>query len=419
MFNVNLISSRNSIDKSKDDFINSLYTVDYNTFYRAYVVDNNDLSGQGKVKIRIPAIHKFSKDNPGFVNNNSLPWASPAIFNSAGNDSGSYLIPNNGDVVYVAFEGGNADLPIYFGGVISKKGNNEKKISSYDINNNQVYTYNDDDMIKDIVHGTERVIYKSLKGATILVDDYDGEEKLKILDQSGQMIIMENFEGNLGRRGNDTGLSSRSKITITNNQGDKITLKNDKIYMQSNTISIETKSIDKPGIDRNFLPESELLDIINKELVVEYNDKTDSNAIVYTSILDEIIGAPQYLAENKTAIRKAIELTNEINGTIISKEEQTKFGKYMVEYADGITVNINNEEFNYEEIKIKYILNTYLNGAFKETFIREITKGDLISEDILPEYENYILKRSMCCLPEIIENNYQVVKAYYVNQEVV
>ena len=112
-------------------------------------------------------------------------------------------------------------------------------------------------------------------------------------------------------------------------------------------------------------------------------------------------------------------MTNEINGTIISKEEQTKFGKYMVEYADGITVNINNEEFNYEEIKIKYILNTYLNGAFKETFIREITKGDLISEDILPEYENYVLKRSACCLPEIIENNYQVVKAYYVNQEVV
>lgn len=286
MFNTNLI---NNINTNQNNFLEELYKIEYNAFYRAYVIDNNDVNNLGRVKIRIPAIHKFEPTNPGYVSNDALPWASPANFN-AGHDSGSYLVPNIGDMVFVTFEYDSPNLPIYFGGIITKSGENEKYIASTNINNNKKYLHNDNDLIKDIKHGTERVIYKSLKGATIIIDDYDGEELLKIIDQAGQTITMENYGNSLGRREDNLGLSDKSKITITNNIGDKITLKNGKTYIQSKSLIIESSELDMPGLNRDFSREAAIADEINGEIVVEYNSETDSNAETYRKIIDNIIG---------------------------------------------------------------------------------------------------------------------------------
>lgn len=339
MFNTSLISNKIS-DSSKDNLLDKLYNVNYNAFYRAYVVDNNDSSNLGRVKIRIPALHRFKPSNPGYVASDALPWASPAIF-PAGNDSGSYLIPNIGDMVFVTFEYDSPSSPIYFGGIITKAGTSEKSISSNNINNNQKYTYEDNDLIKDIKHGTERVIYKSLKGATILVDDYDGEETLKIIDQSGQTILLENYGNKLDRRGSDLGTSDKSKITITNNVGDKITLKNGKTYIQSNSLVIESTSIDVPGINRDFAEEASIADDIIGTSIVEYDSSTDSNAIVYQKSVDEILGYGN--AVNKNIIDEAIRLTEKINNEIITNAKQTDYSDNMVAQSTMMTEEIKGE----------------------------------------------------------------------------
>ena len=49
---------------------------------------------------------------------------------------------------------------------------------------------------------------------------------------------MENYGNSLGRREDNLGLSDKPKITITNNVGDKITLKNGKTYIQSKSFTI-------------------------------------------------------------------------------------------------------------------------------------------------------------------------------------
>lgn len=74
--------------------------------YRAVVVNNNDPTKQGKLKIRCEAIHGSS---PCEV------WAWP-IAPWASKSCGLWIIPDVGDSVYVVFDHGRADAPLWFGG---------------------------------------------------------------------------------------------------------------------------------------------------------------------------------------------------------------------------------------------------------------------------------------------------------------
>lgn len=250
MFNSTFISNLKA-NEEFDNLLKEIDEVDYTAFYRGYVVNNKDPEGLGRVRIRIPQIYGSDGSNSNhFVPSYAIPWAYPACM-PLGNDSGSYLIPNVGDIVYVTFEGGNKNMPIYFGGVLTKR-RADKFVGSNGINNNQVYKTHEQDKNTDIVHGTERVIYKSLKGATILVDDYDGNEYIKIIDQSGQSIIMENTGGkNLTRRGNKLGKNPESQIVITNNYGDSISIKKGRIHIKSENVFIETDNFKQIGISNS------------------------------------------------------------------------------------------------------------------------------------------------------------------------
>lgn len=336
MFNNDIINIYNNENNNINDVLNGINKVDYNMFYRGIVVDNQDPLNLGRARIRIQALHGSKRGDTNFVETPNLPWANSAIFSGAGNDSGSFLIPNIGDTVFVTFENGSPQLPIYFGGVFYMYGDKDKTISSSNINKNKPYTYSDDDKIKDIKHNTERVIYKSLKGATILVDDYDSEETVRIVDQSGQEVTMENFSESLDRRGTDLGLSEKSKITVTNSQGDKFTVKNGKIYIQSDSLVIESKNIDIPGYNRDFEPEANLLNEINGESVVDYDSLTDSNVITYQKQIDQILGIEQYRASDRNLIYEALDLLSEVLGEYIDKSKQTDFSERIIIEANDL-----------------------------------------------------------------------------------
>jgi uncharacterized protein involved in type VI secretion and phage assembly len=68
----------------------------------AKVISNNDLSGLGRVQLRLPWL-------PGHQ-----PWARVAAF-AAGSGRGGYFIPQEGDEVLVAFNQGNVTDPYVLG----------------------------------------------------------------------------------------------------------------------------------------------------------------------------------------------------------------------------------------------------------------------------------------------------------------
>ena len=183
MFGVNINNDTIIPDEDLDKFIDSL-KIDYNHFYRGIVVDNNDPQGKGRVKVRIPQIYGVSTDDVSFVATPNIPWATCAVL-PAGNDSGSFLPPNIGDTVFITFEGGQPNYPIYFGGIYTIRREDdkdvEKAVGSYNIFKNQYVAVDKDDLPQEVKSGTERVLYKSLKGATIYIDDRDGGECIKII----------------------------------------------------------------------------------------------------------------------------------------------------------------------------------------------------------------------------------------------
>jgi hypothetical protein len=308
MFGVNLQSNNEIIlDEELNELLEDL-KVDYTQFYRGIVVDNLDPEYKGRVKVRIPQIYGTSSSTDNFLATSNIPWANCAI-SPAGNDSGTFLPPNIGDTVFVTFESGNPNSPIYFGGIytVRSEDTQNKGVGSAKLYDGNIVPVGIDDLPGEIYNGTERVLYKSLKGAVIYIDDRDGNEKVVITDQSGQSIIMENLSREvLKRRGTDLGENQRSQIVVTNSAGDSITLSDGKIHLKSENIIFETDNFKQIGLDE-FVDENNIADIIlGKDLntvTLNFIDmRTGSNLTGTTSELYQVNDDSKTLIDTYTYI---------------------------------------------------------------------------------------------------------------------
>lgn len=72
--------------------------------YRATVTDNADPDRQGRIKAQVPAV----------MGETEVGWALPA-FPFAGSGHGMVMLPEVGAMVWIEFEAGNLDFPIWSG----------------------------------------------------------------------------------------------------------------------------------------------------------------------------------------------------------------------------------------------------------------------------------------------------------------
>lgn len=145
--------------------------------YRATVVDNVDVDDNGnpvtsgRVKVRVPKVH--GPDVP----DEALPWAHYSDpFMGGLDDVGSILIPEVGAMVWVFFEAGDHDQPVYFAGAHSKNGLPSEKS-------------------EEGTYPTKKVI-KTKAGFIFEIDDTEGQTKLKITQPNGN-IKESDHEGNV------------------------------------------------------------------------------------------------------------------------------------------------------------------------------------------------------------------------------
>ena len=220
--------------------------VNFNLFYRGIVVSVDDPLELGRAQIRVPSIHGANRNNPNYVEDSALPWATPAIWANAGNDMGEFNPPTPGNRVFITYEAGNSEFPIYFGGIPTKIGNTKYYKPEVGVLMGATQEVTDDDLIKDIKNGTERVLYKSFKGATIIVDDFDGDEYIRIIDQSGQTFTMGHKGDILPRRGDKLGTSEQSYMELTNNRGEKIRIEEGKVIIDGAETQINSPSVKIP-----------------------------------------------------------------------------------------------------------------------------------------------------------------------------
>jgi len=218
-----------SVDKSQWGSLKDAYGA-----WRGICEYNLDNKGLGRIKVRVPSIHgaavggaSFTSSeqseegkNAGGITTEALPWAWPCVEGSGGVlDAGSYDVPLVGAGVWVMFEQGNPDYPVWIGTwpAIPEEKQEANTIESWNIPNVETSMgkwmqepglttpkethdqLNNDPQV--------RVLAKTPKGATIMAIDTDEGETLMIIDRAGQMIEMyspvtkDKNEGNATQRG--------------------------------------------------------------------------------------------------------------------------------------------------------------------------------------------------------------------------
>lgn len=269
--------------------------VNYNAFYFGIVVNSNDPERLGRVKVRIPCLHGTVPYEAIYLSDDDLPWARSGIFNAAGNDMGQFIVPPKGARVFVTFEYNNPDNPIYFGGITTKIGKTKQYNNNPNIYDGKSIDIETDDYPTDLDDNTAiQVLYKSLKGSTILVDDKDGQESIKIIDASGQIIEMKNNTGKtLDRRGN--------KI-LNGTLGSSINIKTEGIInLDSSSLKHNGNEIGtSAGDDKNFVFTQS---VSAKEWEITHNLNKYPSVTILDSANTKVEGEVEYISINKVKVK--------------------------------------------------------------------------------------------------------------------
>jgi uncharacterized protein involved in type VI secretion and phage assembly len=157
--------------------------------YPALVTDISDPDGQGRVKVKLP----WSPDGDGAAYE---AWARLATM-MAGNNRGSWFIPDENDEVLVTFEAGDPRRPYVIGGL-----------------------WNGTDAPPESMDGAgsnDLKVLRSRNGVKLTLDDSNGQESFIVETPGGQKITLKDGPGMveiMDSSGNSIKLES-SGITVT------------------------------------------------------------------------------------------------------------------------------------------------------------------------------------------------------------
>jgi uncharacterized protein involved in type VI secretion and phage assembly len=165
------------------------------------VTDNKDPQGLGRVKVKFPTL---SAQEVG-------PWARVATL-MAGNQRGTFFLPEVNDEVLVAFEHGDIGRPYVIGALWN--GQDKPPDTNADGKNN-------------------RRFIRSRSGHLIRLDDTEGSEKIEIVDNGGANRIVIDTAG--------------KKISIESDQDIEINAPNGTITLTAANVEINTSADAKVG----------------------------------------------------------------------------------------------------------------------------------------------------------------------------
>jgi len=159
----------------------------YYSSYRGFVVDNLDLDGMNRIKVTVPVLNSY--DRTGV-------WAYPKG-NWGGKNYGVNFLPQKGDMVWVEFEHGDQNYPVW-------------SFASYGENE-----------IPEEFNSPNKYGFKTPAGSIILINDVEGEEEILIKHSNSneyiqllkdnatleaKNIVLEGTTINLGEKGEEKAL---------------------------------------------------------------------------------------------------------------------------------------------------------------------------------------------------------------------
>ena len=164
--------------------------------FPALVSNINDPEGQGRVKVKLPW-------SPDTGESEYEAWARLATF-MAGNNRGSWFIPDVNDEVLVCFEAGDPRRPYVVG--VLWNGQDTPPESMDSAGNNYLKTL------------------RSRNGVRITLDDTDGQEILTLETPGGQTVILKDGPGSIEARDSNGNTIKMEPSGITVNASAKVTV---------------------------------------------------------------------------------------------------------------------------------------------------------------------------------------------------
>lgn len=145
--------------------------------YRATVVDNADPEDRGRLRLKVP----------GVLNDEVLSgWALPCVPYGGAEDQGFFFIPEVDAGVWVEFEAGNLDYPVWVGTYWAKPGG----ASEVPKPNNA-----DGSEASAVQNPPTRKIIKTVKGHTIQLEDAEDEDMVMLWENTNKNLVVMNKDG--------------------------------------------------------------------------------------------------------------------------------------------------------------------------------------------------------------------------------
>lgn len=183
--------------------------------YKGLVVDNNDPENLGRLRVKVPRILGEEVVSG---------WAMPCVPFGGAKDQGFFFIPEVGARVWVEFEEGDPQDPIWVGTFWTKPGGVAETPPQAQVS-----------------PPTNRVI-KTPSGHMIEFNDKSGGQKIKITDKAGNSILLDSSNNKLiitqGKTSVNTIAMDRKGITIQDANLNKIS-------MDASGVTIQDKSLNK------------------------------------------------------------------------------------------------------------------------------------------------------------------------------
>jgi uncharacterized protein involved in type VI secretion and phage assembly len=190
--------------------------------YRGLVVDNADPENLGRLKIKVPSV---------LGNEVVTGWATPCLPYGGAENQGFLFIPEIDAGVWVEFEEGDLEFPIWVGTYWSKPGGKSELPKPNDPDGAEQGSVQDP---------PTRKIIKTLKGHTIQLEDADGDEMVLLVEAVNGQVMTLNQDGikiTDGKNGNTVTLDS-SGIVIEDKNGNIITMDNSSVTIKSSSIKV-------------------------------------------------------------------------------------------------------------------------------------------------------------------------------------
>src|SRR3954471_135941 len=174
--------------------------------YRGIVVDNQDPAKLGRLKVRVPSV---------LGNDVVTGWAMPCACYGGSADQGFLFIPELEAGVWIEFEEGDLEFPIWAGTFWSEPGADSELPKP-----NKAADGSEESAVQD--PPTSKIV-KTVKGHTLQFEDADGAEMILMREGSqGHFITMDQNGVTVTDAGGNTIKMTSDGVTITDATGNMV-----------------------------------------------------------------------------------------------------------------------------------------------------------------------------------------------------